>query len=200
MHFRARASRIALLAHTLAAAASLCAGARAAAPAALESTDGMVVSAQHLASAVGASILRRRQRGRRGGRGRLRARRHASLLRESRRRRIHDHSSCRGQRCIHQFSREGPAGGDTGHVSRCPGQAHRRTEPRRLPGGGRTRHGAGPGNRPRKVRYAAPRRLAGAGHRAGRTRLRADPRRYRRPRGRHRRVPRAAQCSNPAIV
>jgi gamma-glutamyltranspeptidase/glutathione hydrolase len=58
MHFRARASRIALLAHTLAAAASLCAGARAAAPAALESTDGMVVSAQHLASAVGASILR----------------------------------------------------------------------------------------------------------------------------------------------
>ena len=54
MHFRARA----LLAHTLAAAASLCAGARAAAPAALESTDGMVVSAQHLASAVGASILR----------------------------------------------------------------------------------------------------------------------------------------------
>ena len=45
--------------HLLAVAAfTACAGVRAAAPLALESTDGMVVSAQHLASDAGAAILR----------------------------------------------------------------------------------------------------------------------------------------------
>jgi gamma-glutamyltranspeptidase/glutathione hydrolase len=51
-------AKSALLALTCVAAASVVGAARAAAPAALESVDGMVVTAQHLASDAGAAILR----------------------------------------------------------------------------------------------------------------------------------------------
>jgi len=54
----ARIATISSIALTVAALSSALAPARAAAPAALESADGMVVTAQHLASDVGAAILR----------------------------------------------------------------------------------------------------------------------------------------------
>ena len=55
---------------------------------------GMVVTAQHLATEVGVDVLQaRRQRGRRRGRGRLRAGGGLPGRRQSRRRRLHDASS-----------------------------------------------------------------------------------------------------------
>ena len=80
----------------------------------------MVVTAQHLASEVGVDILKPgRQRRRCGGGGRLRAGGRLPCCRQYRRRRLHDHPLRRRPRDLPQFPRDGAAGGDRDHVSRC---------------------------------------------------------------------------------
>ena len=76
--------------------------------------NGMVVTAQRLASEVGAEVLRGRQRGRCGGGGRLCARRRPSLLRQYRRRRLRDAAHRRRQGHLLQLPRKGAGPAATG--------------------------------------------------------------------------------------
>ena len=78
-----------------------------------------------------------RQCDRRSGRGRLRARRRQPVLRQYRRRRLHDRSSEGWPRHLHQFSRNCAEGGDRDDVSRWQRRAHRNRQSRRLSRGRR---------------------------------------------------------------
>ena len=86
-------SRIAVTAAALAFHLIACTSASAASPQPIGAEHGMVVTAQRLASEVGVAVLQAgRQRRRCGGRGRLCAGGRLSLLRQHRRRRLHDRS------------------------------------------------------------------------------------------------------------
>ena len=83
----------------------------------------------------------RRQRGGRGGGGRLRARRHPSVCRQHRRRRLHADPHGRRPLHVHRLSRSRARQGLAQHVSGRARQSHQ-GRPRRLARLGRSRHRA----------------------------------------------------------
>jgi len=87
--------------------------------AAVESDAGMVVTSQHLASEVRCSHFapRRKRRIDAAVAVGLRPCRHSSLLRQSRRRGLHDDPLAGRSDTFYQFSRAGAAGARRGHVS-----------------------------------------------------------------------------------
>ncbi|SQB84037.1 Uncharacterised protein [Clostridium sporogenes] len=146
-----------------------------------EERHGRVVAALRIAD------RRRHPEGRRqcGGRGsgrRLCAGRDQLVLRQHRRRRLHDDPPGRRSRPLHQFPRDRAGRGVREHVSRCGGQRDSGPEPVRLPCGRRAGHGGRPRSRAAQIREADAPAGDGAGDPARARRLRADARRYRHPR------------------
>ena len=129
-----------------------------------------------------------RQRGRRSGGGRLRARRRASLLRQHRRRRVCDAPHGRRQGDLLQLPRKGARRGGAGHVSRRYRRTRARPQHRRIQGGGRAGDRDGARGDARGLRHHVARGAARAGDPAGEGRLRPHRGRCRDPRRRRPRI------------
>ena len=124
----------------------------------------------------------RRQRGRCGGRGRLRHGGHLSARRQSRRRRLHGDPSRQRRRHHDRLSRDRAGGGDADHVPRRQGQSRSGEVARLRACHRRARHGGRPraGAREIRLRQVVARRSDRAGAAAGAAGLAG--------RGRHRRL------------
>ncbi len=149
----------------------LCAQAatHAASTAPVAAENGMVVTAQHLATRVGVDVLKR------GGNAVDAAVAVGYALavrlprrRQPRRRRLHDDPARRRPQDLHRLSRDRAARRNGRHVSRREWQRHPRSQHPRPSRGRRAGHGLGPRIRAREVRHDAARRADRAGDRARR--------------------------------